>query len=237
MIADGILEEPKINVEGVLYYSAKEFKKAVAIYRKIVKVEFFTIGQLVTELKSNAFKINSMIENGYIKEPSVDIDGVLHYSAKEFTAAQAAYHKTCENVYSMFDVQRQGFTIDRIKALLELEMLPPLDIKIGKREFWSSKQIKSVVKILSTAHIPASNKAISNHEKRREDGWYSKTDVATLCGVARIAIDHHIKKGRIDKPTKRLVSFPGFFYNKKEVAKITKFMASIKSDKFKRGSR
>jgi len=202
---------------------------AIVLYKRM---KVFSLYHLATTLQVNHEKIKTLIKSGAIPSPNVVVRGKKFYTPDGFKEAISAYCQVA-NAYSLRDVINMGFTEKRIKTLLQQGLLPQREIKIGKREFWAIHQIKKVVAALLTAHLPL--RFDDRHEQRRADGWFSKTDVATMCGVKRITIDHHITKGRIIEPKKRLVGFNGVFYSKKEVAKITKFMASIKSEKFKRG--
>lgn len=67
---------------------------------------------------------------------------------------------------------------------------------------------------------PLDRSCVERGERRRASGWLSASEVAALCGVRRISIDHHVRAGHIAGPTKALAGFTGRYYSTEQAQAI-----------------
>lgn len=69
-------------------------------------------------------------------------------------------------------------------------------------------------------HRPPDTSSADRVARRRASGWLSASEVAAICDMRRISIDHHIKAGHIPGPTKALAGFTGRYYSTEQAQAI-----------------
>jgi hypothetical protein len=100
---------------------------------------------------------------------------------------------------------------------------PTRRIQGSRRRYYNDADLQHI------KNSPLPKKGIANHaEQRRKEGFYSKSDIARMCGVAVISVDYWVKK-KFGAPTHPHKAHVGNFYNQQEADEFKAFMDARKN--------
>jgi hypothetical protein len=98
----------------------------------------------------------------------------------------------------------------------------------GKRKYYLASEV-DVVRAHVLSRVP-SGKGSPAHERRRAAGYASRGELAKLCGVSTITIDHHIRHGRIPAPTQTYHETAGRYYLASDAVKLARIYKNSIAD-------
>lgn len=125
---------------------------------------------------------------------------------------------------------------ERLRYLAQKDLIPAPDVQIRASRFYSEKVAAQVLVMLpgvlkerekavkAAAPKESRERANKRYEKRREMGFYSQMDVARMNKVSHMTILHHVANGNLPSPTHEVEGHFGYYYNRAEAKKITKFV-------------
>lgn len=129
------------------------------------------------------------------------------------------------NMYTLVDTATKlGVTPTMLRRDITANRIDsPIHNKGSSRKYYDDADLENLRKYYQDR--PPVVDRLEVHAERRRAGFYSLPDVAQMCNVAPIVIQHHIKQGRIQKPTLTWKHLAGLYYSGKEARAIKLIMS------------
>lgn len=170
-----------------------------------------------------------MVASGVLAAPDVVLGALSGYSSDKSREVV----RTIKEEYGVLQrvsrvAERSGVPFAFVQRLIKSGVIPGPSVKLKLSFFYKEREADDVVqrvqerwkKIRATAG-PFHR---IRHEKRRKDGFLSKSDVARLGGVKTVVVLRHIAERDIPRPRVRLATFCGRYYTKKQGEKVIAFL-------------
>lgn len=188
------------------------------------------INELATEVKLTPgtlynWKVRKLIPNkcNFNDEDVKEIKKLKIKIENGVKPSQIASGKDLLSIRQM--AEELDLPVEYLTAHIRLGNISKPTYQISLRYFYHPEEV-SKIKEEYINYTKSENKIVLKNKERREAGFLSTTDLATLCGVRTISIQHHYRKDHIPRPTH---TYQGCsrnckYYTPKEVVLIKKFM-------------
>lgn len=193
-------------------------------------IGFYTLAK---QLDSNEPRLRNMVEAGLLPPPDK-----ANGTYSQALANQLGNRFSKLDLHKASDVARMaGISPTKFFTYTKAGKVKAPDVKVGRICYYTGDDARAVAKEVEALEQEVAGYTNANtlrHEKRRQAGYLSITDVCPLLGCTRIVVEYALQHGWLPYPSHQLTGFVGWFYHESQLGELEHALALSKDEKTRR---